>query len=158
MTKLEFFYHILISISIHIVIFLFIFYTKSSDISQPTLKVGGVVTTNLVFLKNPTRNASSPTSSKLINQQEEGTETEEISKFQNSLSYPPLALERGWETECEWEVEIIEGKIVTWNYLRACSHEIFRTTVEKSFRTWEFSPRLTKKIKIPIRFKIQQQN
>ncbi|MCX7998220.1 MAG: hypothetical protein N3A69_04610, partial [Leptospiraceae bacterium] len=59
-------------------------------------------------------------------------------------------------TECEWEVEILEGKVRAWKYLRACSHEIFRTTVEKAFPNWKFSPSLSKNLRIPISFRIQQ--
>lgn len=120
---------------------------------QLQLRSGIVITTNLVFSEK--KKGRTLSSSTLTNEQEEGTLTKEISDFQNSLSYPPLALERGWESECEWEVEIQEGKIIEWKYLKACSYEIFRVTVEKSLQNWKFSPTLTRRIKIPIAFKIQ---
>lgn len=158
MKKVSFFYHLLISILLHFFVFLLIFQYNSESEWEANLKSGVVVTTNLVFLERKTSSFLNSEIAEESSHQEIGTLVDEISKFQNSLSYPPLALERGWETECEWEVEIIEGKILNWKYLKACSYEIFRTTVENSFQTWTFSTSLTKKIKIPIRFKIQERN
>lgn len=159
MERIEFLFFVFLSFVIHSLIWVFLNYSCPKTESLPNLKTGVVVTTNLVFLRRAKQSSyfsKSPNLKESIS--EEGTITKEIFEFQNSLSYPPLALERGWESECEWEVEIYEGRVLNWNYRKACSHEIFRTTVEKALPSWKFPSSLSKNLRIPVSFKIQSRN
>jgi outer membrane biosynthesis protein TonB len=88
-----------------------------------------------------------------------GTLSEAIQEFQNSLFYPPLALEQGWQTDCSWKVEVAEtGEVIHFEILQRCQYEIFQTTVESNLKTWKFPTNTIQSFILPVSFRIQGEN
>jgi TonB family protein len=83
----------------------------------------------------------------------------EIDAFRLSLGYPPSALERGLESDCEWIVTVAEsGKVEKLVVVRPCQYRIFESSFEKTIKNWEFPRAAGKQIRIPVRFQIQNGN
>lgn len=83
----------------------------------------------------------------------------EIEKFRKNLIYPPSALERGMESDCEWLVKLAEnGKVEKVEIIRDCRYKIFDTYFRSALKSWEFSLPPGTEIAIPVRFRIENEN
>ncbi|MCB1143230.1 MAG: TonB family protein [Leptospiraceae bacterium] len=89
--------------------------------------------------------------------QMEGTIQEEIHSIQNSIHYPPDALEQELESECEWEVIVgSEKKMKDYRILKPCKYKIFEEEFDRVIKTWKFKSPDNAKLKIPIRFRMER--
>lgn len=88
----------------------------------------------------------------------EGTRSDEIKKIQNKIAYPALALENGWEADCEWIVVIgRERRIAKIEPLRKCKYQIFEKEFMRVINDWNFNLPEDTVLKIPVTFRIQRE-
>ncbi|MBE7413145.1 MAG: energy transducer TonB [Leptospiraceae bacterium] len=86
----------------------------------------------------------------------EGAESEEIKNIQNKITYPPVALENGWESNCEWSVEIgKENKAIRVHPINKCKYQVFENEFMRVIRNWNFTLQEGTVLKIPVAFRIQ---
>jgi len=89
---------------------------------------------------------------------DEGAQSDEIKKIQNKIAYPPLALENGWEAECEWIVVIgRERRIAKVDPIRKCKYQIFEKEFLRVINDWNFNLPEDTVLKIPVTFRIQRE-
>lgn len=80
---------------------------------------------------------------------------QEIQALQNSIQYPPDALEQGLESDCEWRIVVGElGKYEKLELTKPCTYRIFEDEVKRSIKEWKFSSPEGTVMDLPIRFRI----
>ncbi|EOQ96671.1 TonB-dependent receptor [Leptospira wolbachii serovar Codice str. CDC] len=140
-----------------LLLFALIAYSQQRDIDSPFLKwkEGGAASTIHLqfssgigkFLESDSRNPS----------HEEGTKTleDEISEFQNRLSYPALALEQKLEDVCIYKLTIKEdGTLEKIAVVTACRYAVFDFQVRRQLADWQFQYSKGKEFVLPIRFRL----
>lgn len=86
-----------------------------------------------------------------------GTISKEIQKFQNQLQFPEEALEQGLESQCEWRIRISEsGKAENIENLVPCRYKIFEKEFLKSIGNWKFALEPGQVVRVPVSFRIQE--
>ncbi len=142
-----------LSFLIHFVAFYILDFQKSQKIE---LQKGGMINLSFFSLSQSNGRKAEVSTKPSVNT---GTLSDAIQEFQNSLSYPPLALEQGWQTECSWKVEVAEtGEVIHFEILQRCQYEIFQTTVESNLKTWKFPTNTIQSFILPVSFRIQGEN
>ncbi|EOQ89598.1 TonB-dependent receptor [Leptospira yanagawae serovar Saopaulo str. Sao Paulo = ATCC 700523] len=146
------------SIGIHImflVLTLANLYKSDIDPSMFQLRKGGSISsfqlnlsTGLGEKKDSVSGTHSPS---------EGTKTtnDEISDFQNCLSYPSLALEQKLEDDCVYRLTVKEdGSLEKIAVVTACRYAVFDQQVRRQLSEWQFSYSKGKEFVLPIRFRL----
>ncbi|MCT8334248.1 energy transducer TonB [Leptospira sp. 85282-16] len=148
----------LISFGFHLLLLLALFgYNLLRDIDSTylNLKEGGATSNlRLQFLSGMGKSqSSSPTNLA----QDNGTKTveDEISEFQNCLSYPPLALEQKLEDTCVYKLSVKEdGTLEKIAVVTACRYAVFDLQVRRQLADWHFQYSKGKEFVLPIRFRL----
>ncbi|MCW7457545.1 energy transducer TonB [Leptospira bandrabouensis] len=147
-----------VSFGFHLLLLLaFIAYNLQGDIDSTylNLKEGGAVST--LRLQFSSGIGKSQTSSSTNHTQDDGTKTleEEISEFQNCLSYPALALEQKLEDTCVYKLTVKEdGTLEKIAVVTACRYAVFDLQVRRQLADWHFQYSKGKEIVLPIRFRL----
>jgi outer membrane biosynthesis protein TonB len=83
---------------------------------------------------------------------------EEILRLRKSIFYPPSALERGLESDCEWIVTVAENhKFKKLEEVQKCKYSIFDRAFREALQDWEFNLPPGTKIRIPVSFRIEHE-
>lgn len=140
-----------------LLIFALIGYNLQRDIDSPFLKwkEGGTVSTLRLHFSSGMGSPSPYSAKSPI--KEEGTKTleEEISDFQNCLSYPPLALEQKLEDVCVYKLSVKEdGSLEKIAVVTACRYAVFDLQVRRQLADWQFQYSKGKEFVLPIRFRL----
>lgn len=148
---------LLVSLFIHLICFFGMEWSCANpEVIRVELQEGGVMSLSFSSAQKGSGQKSIPTENRA---QSQGTLSEAIAQFQNSISYPPLALEQGWESECTWEVEMGEnGSVVGFKPIQNCKYQIFQSTVESHLKSWKFPLGAGQSFTLPVRFRIQNPN
>lgn len=83
----------------------------------------------------------------------------EVDSFLKNLTYPPSALERGLESQCEWLLMVDEngrGRIL--EEIQKCKYGIFQKAFQNSLLTHKFQLPPGTILKIPVQFQIQHEH
>ncbi|MCG9873609.1 MAG: energy transducer TonB [Leptospiraceae bacterium] len=152
---------LLISISIHLLIFFGYFFYQwkfhPSEIYKIALEKGSSSSLQFHFRGKGDSKANSVQSSS----HQIGSETiqNEILRIQNAIPYPESALQRGLESDCEWLVTVAENGIhENVETTRKCRYEIFNSAFKKIVREWKFQLPPGTIIRIPVSFRIVDKN
>ncbi|MCC5814970.1 MAG: hypothetical protein JJT78_09455 [Leptospira sp.] len=107
--------------------------------------------------RNPGKGESSPNAEA---KSAEGASIEkEIEKFKKNLTYPASAIAKGLESECEWLVTVAENsKSRNVEESKRCRYRIFDREFRKNIADWKFDLPPGTIIRIPVSYKIQQEN
>lgn len=82
----------------------------------------------------------------------------EVSAIRKKILYPPQALEKGLESECEWIVTVAENrKVESMAEVKKCRYMVFREAFQAALDDWEFQLPPGTQIRIPISFRIQNE-
>lgn len=150
-------FYVSIAFYISLLVFIYTVSPSDSELNPIQIQKGSTGIISFVFSKNLDGMSETP---KMENTSSlEGTITEEISKIQNKISYPPLALEDGLESECEWSITIdSHQKASQVKTIRPCKYKIFDDEFQKVIHDWKFSLPENTVLNIPVSFKIQKEN
>lgn len=147
-----------LSMGIHLLVLL-AFWAKSyqSDIdpSPISLREGSSVSSFQLLLSTGLGDKKESLSQ--TNSPSEGTKTtkDEISDFQNCLSYPSLALEQKLEDDCVYRLTVKEdGSLEKIAVVTACRYAVFDQQVRRQLAEWQFSYSKGKEFVLPIRFRL----
>ncbi|MCZ8341555.1 MAG: TonB family protein [Leptospira sp.] len=148
---------ILLSVLIHSFGLLFFFISfgiRETESSVEKLKPGSVLSVSLVSKGKIGDNSQSRESRSLGT---DGTKTldDEISEFQNRLSYPSLAFEQRLEDDCHYRVTVAEnGTPKNVVVTKPCRYSVFDSQVKKQLVEWKFDTAKGMEIILPIRFRL----
>ncbi|XDD46442.1 TonB family protein [Leptospira sp. WS39.C2] len=149
---------ITLSIGLHVLIFLaYLAKTYQSDIdsSHIKLKEGGSFSSfQLLFSAGSGESKETNVSNPNPN---DGTKTseDEITEFQNCLSYPSLALEQKLEDDCVYRLSVKEdGSLEKIAVVTACRYAVFDQQVRRQLSQWQFQYTKGKEFVLPIRFRL----
>lgn len=148
---------ILLSALIHsfgFAIFFISFGIWDTETNVQKLKSGSVLSVSLVSRGKKGENSQSLESKSAGT---EGTKTlqEEITEFQNRLSYPPLAYEQRLEDDCHYRVTVAEnGTPKNVVVTKPCRYSVFDSQVMRQLAEWKFDSAKGKEIILPIRFRL----
>lgn len=146
------------SIFLHLVFFSAVFW-KSSESSLESISIlpnkGSQVS---VFARIQTRGpGESPTNQKSEKTLGASEIEEEINRLRKKILYPPSALERGLESECEWIVTVAENhKFKKMEEVQSCKYSIFDRAFREALQDWEFDLPPGTRIRIPVSFRIEK--
>lgn len=147
-----------IAVGFHVLLmFALIGYNLQRDIDSPLLKwkEGGSVSTIRLHFSSGLGNARASSSAGPV--KEDGTKTveDEISEFQNCLSYPALALEQKLEDVCVYKLAVKEdGSLEKIAVVTACRYAVFDLQVRRQLADWQFQYSKGKEFVLPIRFRL----
>ncbi|TGK50280.1 TonB family protein [Leptospira kanakyensis] len=132
-------------------------YNLQSDIDSPFLHLteGGAVSS--IRLQFSSGFGNTTTSSAANASEVDGTKTweDEITEFQNCLSYPALALEQKLEDVCAYKLTIKEdGSLEKIAVVTPCRYEVFDLQVRRQLADWQFQYSKGKEFVLPIRFRL----
>ncbi|WP_244288374.1 LIC_10042 family TonB-like protein [Leptospira congkakensis] len=147
-----------ITFGLHLLLLLaLVSYNLQSDIDSPLLHLtegGAVPSIRLQFSSGFGNSAPSSSPNSSTN---DGTKTleEEITEFQNCLSYPALALEQKLEDVCVYKLSVREdGSLEKIAVVTACRYEVFDLQVRRQLADWQFQYSKGKDFVLPIRFRL----
>ncbi|MCW7465513.1 TonB family protein [Leptospira levettii] len=149
---------ITLSIGVHVFIllsYLAMEYRSDIDSSHIKLKEGGNFSSFQLHFSTglgESKESISPNQS-----QNDGTKTveDEISEFQNCLSYPSLALEQKLEDHCVYRLSVKEdGSLEKIAVVTACRYAVFDQQVRRQLSDWKFQYTKGKEFVLPIRFRL----
>jgi outer membrane biosynthesis protein TonB len=145
----------LVSIIIHILALLFLGWNEGvKEKILLDLKDGGSI--HILFGKETEGYQKQSKSNDTKREEKLGSFQEEVNKFQNSISYPPLALEQGWESECAWLVIIgNDEKVEYFENTQPCKFKVFQEAVESNLKNWKFNLPPQSRLQLPLKFKIK---
>lgn len=132
-------------------------YNLQSDIDSSLfhLKEGGAVSSiRMQFSSGLGKSAPSSSGNPSTN---DGTKTleDEITEFQNCLSYPALALEQKLEDVCVYKLVVKEdGSLEKIAVVTPCRYEVFDKQVRRQLADWQFQYSKGKEFVLPIRFRL----
>ncbi|TGL08090.1 TonB family protein [Leptospira bouyouniensis] len=149
---------IILSIGVHLLIILsYLALGNRSDIDSTHIKLkeGGSFST--FQLQFSTGIGESKESNPTNHSPNDGTKTteDEISEFQNCLSYPSLALEQKLEDHCVYQLSVKEdGSLEKIAVVTACRYAVFDQQVRRQLSEWKFQYTKGKEFVLPIRFRL----
>ncbi|MCW7491481.1 energy transducer TonB [Leptospira sp. 2 VSF19] len=149
---------LIVSFGFHLLLLLTLFaYSFQGDIDSTyfNLKEGGAISTIQLQFSSGIGKSQSTSSSN--HSQDDGTKTveDEISEFQNCLSYPPLALEQKLEDVCVYKLSVREdGTLEKIAVVTACRYAVFDLQVRRQLADWHFQYSKGKEFVLPIRFRL----
>ncbi|TGK90266.1 TonB family protein [Leptospira bourretii] len=147
-----------ITFGIHLLLVFALFgYNLKRDIDSPFLKWKKGSNVSTIDLQFSTGIGNTTSSSSKNPSKEEGTKTieDEISEFQNCLSYPALALEQKLEDVCVYRLTIKEdGSLEKIAVVTPCRYGVFDLQVRRQLADWQFQHSKGKEFVLPIRFRL----
>jgi TonB family protein len=148
---------LIFSILLHLGLFSWAFWISSEsspEIIRILPKQGSQVS---IFARNQTRGrGESPTDQYTEKSLGASEVEEEINRLRKKILYPPSALERGLESECEWIVTVAENhKFKKLEEVQSCKYAIFDRAFRDALQDWEFNLPPGTKIRIPVSFRIE---
>jgi outer membrane biosynthesis protein TonB len=152
-------YSIIISAGIHFFALVIVFYFPSNQ-NQDIIVIkppSGSSVRILSKFRNPGK--GEPSLNAEAASAEGASIEQEIEKFKKNLTYPASAIEKGLESECEWLVTVAENsKSGNVEESRQCRYRIFDREFRKNIADWKFDLPPGTIIRIPVSYKIQQEN
>ncbi|WP_243401339.1 LIC_10042 family TonB-like protein [Leptospira harrisiae] len=149
---------LLIAFGFHLVLlFALLGYNLKRDIDSPFLKWKEGSSISTIQMQFSAGIGTTATSSSKNQSKEEGTKTteDEITEFQNCLSYPALALEQKLEDVCVYRLTVKEdGSLEKIAVVTPCRYGVFDLQVRRQLADWQFQYSKGKEFVLPIRFRL----
>lgn len=132
-------------------------YNLQGDIDSTFLKwkEGGTASTVRLQFSSGIGKSAEPSAPNSAH--DDGTKTveDEISEFQNCLSYPALALEQKLEDVCVYKLTVKEdGTLEKIAVVTECRYAVFDLQVRRQLADWQFQYSKGKEFVLPIRFRL----
>ncbi|TGM37432.1 TonB family protein [Leptospira biflexa] len=149
---------IALSMGLHLLVLLsYLAKDSLSDIDSTHIKLKEGGSFSVIQLHISTGLGESKESVPPTQSADRGTKTteDEISEFQNCLSYPSLALEQKLEDHCVYQLSVKEdGSLEKIAVVTACRYAVFDQQVRRQLSEWKFQYTKGKEFVLPIRFRL----